>query len=291
MESKGLNIIIWSKDRPMQLHALLESLEKNFKELKESSVAVVYKASNKDYLSAYDNLRNIWIDRYRSGGSKIDFMFETNFYLMSIMSFGYHSQTMLCVDDQIFYEPFSIEDEIFKIHAEKPEQYFNISLRLDPTKTYCYPVEQNQQIPSFVTNKESYVSWFWKNAQFDWGYVASLDGNVYHTHALRNLLLKIQPTQITNPNTLETVLNMIQQQNAVSYPTQNLCYKRSKTCSIPVNKVQDTFQNKFENTFPSEELLKLWNDGKKINIEDLIEQVKDKNAAHNPANYTFISKT
>lgn len=289
-ETKGLNVIVWSKDRPAQLHLCLETLISNFKEAKDSTIAVVYRATTARMTKAYDQLRSVWSANELEGGPKINFIYDTNFYLMTVMAFGYHEQTMFVVDDQVFTDTFSTSDEAFVMQRNGKDKFFTISLRLDPTKNYCYPVDQNQPIPEFTLKTENTLAWNWSSAKFDWGYVASLDGNVYITDPIRGLISQIQPNQITNPNTLENILNAVSQQGAVTYPKQNLAYAKAKTVSIPVNKVQSTFNNRSSDSYSIEELLNKWEEGYKIDADAVVSKVKDSNSPHTPVEYTFIKR-
>ena len=287
---KGLNVIVWSKDRPIQLHLCLESLVQNFKEAKDSTIAVVYRGTSEKVTKAYDKLREIWSERELAGGPKINFIYDTNFYLMTSMAFGYHEQTMFVVDDQVFCNPFSVEDGIFELHRTHPETYFSISLRLGLNKTYCYPVDQNQPLPTFDKVSDEFIAWVWNKAQFDWGYAASLDGNVYHTNPIRSLIMRFQPQQILNPNTLEVILNSAAQQGMIVYPPKIIAYTEAKTVSVPVNKVQSTFDNRASNAYTPEFLLEKWEEGFKIDEKDAIEKVKNSNSPHTPIEYIFIAR-
>lgn len=286
----GINVIIWSKDRPIQLNLCLESLVKNFKEAPTSTINVVYRASTESYTKAYDSLREGWRDRELQGAPRINFIYETNFYLMTSMAFGYHPQTMFVVDDQVFYNEFSIHDEPFRMQRAAPDKYFTISLRLDPTKDYCYPIDQKQPIPEFSFNNGETIAWPWNKAQFDWGYVASLDGNVYLTNPIRSLFMKFPPQQMQNPNVLEMLLNTAAQQGAVVYPPQIIAYAKAKTISVPANKVQTTFENRFEDKFSVEMLFEEWEKGNKIDLEDAIIKAKTSNSPHTPIDYVFITR-
>lgn len=289
-QPKGINIIVWSKDRPIQLNLCLESLVKNFKEASTSTINVVYRASSDSNTRAYDKLRDYWRDRESNGDPRINFIYDTNFYLMSSMAFGYHLQTMFVVDDQVFYNEFSVTDEPFRMQLANPDKYFTVSLRLDPTKDYCYPIDQKQPIPDFDFNNGETIAWPWSKAQFDWGYVASLDGNVYLTVPIRALFMKFPPQQVQNPNVLEMLLNTASQQGAVVYPPQVLAYTKAKTVSIPANKVQTTFENRYEEKFTVEMLFAEWEKGNKIDLEDAISKVKDSKSPHTPIDYTFIPR-
>lgn len=286
----GLNVIVWSKDRPLQLHLCLETLVKNFKEAKDSTISVVYRATSDRNTKAYDALRLEWSKVELAGGPKINFIYDTNFYLMTSMAFGYHEQTMFVVDDQIFCRPFSVEDEVFKLHRTTPERYFTVSLRLDKTKTYCYPLDQKQALPSFITDNDNMLCWAWNKAQLDWGYIVSLDGNIYHTNPIRALIMRMQPQQVQNPNALEMLLNGAAQQGSIIYPPQILAYQQAKTVSVPANKVQTTFNNRSEDVFSVEMLFEKWNEGLKIDAEDAINKVIDSNSPHTPIEYVFIPR-
>ena len=49
-----MKIIIPSLDRSCQLHLLLESLQKNWKQLRQSDILVIYKCSDEKYQAGYE---------------------------------------------------------------------------------------------------------------------------------------------------------------------------------------------------------------------------------------------
>ncbi len=289
-KTQGMNVIIWSKDRPIQLNLCLESLYKNYKEFKTSNVTVVYRAMSEKITKSYDTLRSEWIARGKQEGFTVNFIYDTNFYLLTLMAFGYAAQTMFVVDDQVFVREFSTFDEPVKLQLANPERYWTVSLRLDPTKTYCYPINQDQAVPQFITNKDEYVSWAHSKAQHDWGYAASLDGNIYLTQHIRQLIQKLNPQQIVNPNALEMVLNGINKQGQVQYPSEILAYKAAKTVTVPVNKVQTMFDNRSSDTHTVDGLLDLWLQGRKIDVDDAISKLIDSNSPHTPIEYKFVQR-
>jgi len=224
----NINAIVFSKDRASQLHLLLSSLYKNAPYL--FNLNVLYTYSSPEFEKGYDVLKemcktNLW---------NVNFVKESNFKedLMSLIKSDYKYTTFFTDDDVLFGEI----DYVTIENSLSNEDVFCFSLRLGRNTTFCYTMNvPNQIVVSEET--ENTVAWDWQKSWYDFGYPLSVDGHVFRTKEIFKLSKSLN---FSNPNTYEASLQMYD-----TFP-RNLMesYNKSKLVGIPVNVVQDVFQNR-----------------------------------------------
>ena len=280
--SSRANIVIYSKDRAMQLKALLDSLNRFLvNQSDKQNITVIYKASNAEYQKGYERLSVLCGQEYPKCKlvSEIDFRNDT----MAAIDAS-NQYTMFLVDDIMFYRPWSFDDKPFQLLNQFPEGVLAVSLRLGSNTSYCYPLSRQQTIPSFY--KE--CAWKWIEADGDFAYPMSLDGNVFLTKKIIEILSYIANDKFIHPNVLEGSLNdFAQARKHVGTLAQIMtCYpESSRLINNPCNRVQDLVQNKTESSYDAEKLNKMFIDGNCIDVEsttDLIRDSNQVNAAHYP---------
>jgi len=104
----------------------------------------------------------------------------------------------------------------------------------------------------------------WANEKGDFNYPLSVDGHIFRTDYIRNLIDKFD---FVNPNKFEAGL----QQFKESAPLFMSCLNESIIVSMPVNKVSDTSGcsagDKY--SYPVEDLNKLFLEGKRLDYESM----------------------
>lgn len=272
-----MNILIFSKNRSMQLEALLRSMKKNLSEFDSSNISVIWKA-DKGYASGYTKVKNLYPSvnfiMEKSGEFKqqtLECMSESNTEIL----------TMFLVDDIIFKLPFSFMDKPFTdMQYLSNHKYLCVSLRLDPSITHCYATNKSQQPPSTLP------VWNWKEHQGDWGYPMSLDGNVYMTSFIKKI---VRSLEFSNPNDLEAKLDNFARTNSQIMHYAMLCYDRSKLLNVPANRVQHVYQNRSEESFDTKTLNDLFcKENKVIDIRDFAGI--NNRSCHHPMTYTFVER-
>ena len=234
---RDLNVVIFSKDRAPQLDLLLRSMEKNFYMYYNQNVTVIFRASNDGYAAGYRKLIKKWGRKDKGTGAATWVNEEQSSFKEATVSAIDPAKmfTMFLVDDIVFTNPFTVNDEEFKF-LQSDEDVLGLSLRLDPKKTYCYAIDQTMQVP------ESHSELFcfpWHGKDGDFGYPMSVDGTVFRTNEITPLVQKLA---YWNPNTFESVLS----QNPIEHPFL-LAYSKAKLVNIPANRTQDTFKNRHAN--------------------------------------------
>ena len=249
-KNKQINLIegiIFSKDRPIQLFALLESYYKNC--LDPKPLNIIFNASNLNYKNAYDDIANTY-KQY-----PIIFIQEDDFRKTLINSLGkiISKYVFFLVDDDIFTRQFSFND-FFSIPNHKN---FIFSFRLGANLKYCYTKAQNQNLPYF-RKIDKFISWDWSNGEHDWNYIFSVDGNIYSSRVIYEMA-KLIPFKA--PNSFEANMNVFRY---IFRRKKGLCYPESVLVNLCLNRVQNEVNN-IAGDISVSELLEIWRQNKKIN--------------------------
>lgn len=247
----GIDIIIFSKDRAMQLDAFLRSLQKYHKDLDKCSINILYTYSNDNFKRGYDLIKTKYPD--------FNFVYEQNFNndLNTIFESGKYDYVQFFVDDNIWKNEFKLSDREF-IEFKNNTSLLALSLRLYPKINYCYPMKLHiDNIPESIDN--NFYIWEWNGKLGDWGYPMSVDGNIFRKSDIGNY---IKYSQYDNPNTFESTMAL-----HPLYNTKMICYEFSKILNCPINRVQTTYNNICGNV-DVEYLNENFLNGKIINIEN-----------------------
>jgi len=267
-----INAIIFSFDRAMQLHLLLESIKNNAKGI--FNINVLYKCSNEEFKKSYDLLK----DRFKG----INWVEETNFkeQTLKLMETALNF-TCFMVDDDILFGKLK-ENEILN-EFNKDENIICFSPRQALNTNYCYSMRcENIILPD--KENEMFIYWDWKKRYADAGYAISLDCHIFRTKEIKKMVKAIN---FSNPNLLEASLN---QTFSEDYPKEVMFgYKQSVLVGVPVNTVQNTFENRKGEKFgiDTKELNDKYLNGEIINYERL--DFSNINSAHCELEYKFKS--
>jgi hypothetical protein len=221
-------LVIFSKNRACQLNLLLDSINKNAPHLFDK-IHVLYRADN-EYSPAYEKLKTIH--------HPINFFSENNFRwdLLKLINDGFDTTTFM-VDDAVIFNEISIN----KVDILKPvvEDSVIFSLRLGENCNYSHPANLHYTLGEHNVSGEFLIFDYTKQQAGDFRYPLSTDGHIFKTESIKELLIEIN---FNNPNTLEANLQQFVIGNLI--PKTVMCFRQSKLVSIPVNLVNDTFQNR-----------------------------------------------
>lgn len=258
-----IDIVIFSKNRPLQLYSFLESMDHYTDHKNAANVSVIFKYDD-EYLNSLDELKGKF--------PSVNFVKQEDFKsdLSSCLS-GRNSFCTFFVDDIIFKRKFSFE-EVCAVLAPNPG-ILTFSMRMGLHLNFCYPTRENQPIPDGFTQQGFFV-WDWKSGQGDWSYPISVDGHFFRKD---DFMSWIKMIDFTNPNQLEDRLQFVKSLNLSS---RCICSTSSSIVNLPVNRVQNEYKNRSEEESP-EVLKKYWDDGKKIDFLKLSNI--NNNSAHFPA--------
>lgn len=265
-----LTTIVFSKNRPLQLYALLESMRKNT-DIPLSTVNVLY-AADYDFILAMEDLKDAFPEvQYHQ---EYDFRKQTEDLVKTAKDY-----VVFFTDDDVFKNKVSYVDPCFILHNNPHVVCF--SLRLGKHLNYCYSTKSPQTVPVGKT-REPFFFWPWKNASWDWNYVFSVDGHVFRKSDIQTAIKMIDGWK--SPNSFEGMLSHLHPQ--LPHP-EMASHTESSVLNIPHNKVQTEVANEFGGG-SEYEFLDIWNSGKKIDISTFH---KIKNiSAHQLIPLTFIKR-
>lgn len=243
-----LNLLIFSKDRGCQLDLLLRSIKHFWTDWSDYKFFVLYKYSNEWYKEGYRRVIKKHPD--------INYIKEINFKNQVVSQLHEENKfTMYLVDDNVFKEQFKFNcEDVFEFY--KNEDIACLSLRLHPRIKYCYTIKIDTPPPKFI-NKNS---WVCAGALGDWNYKMSVDGHIFRTKDVVNL---VKSLNYSNPNTFEGMMASNELKNPLM-----MCFEKSIIFNIPVNKVQ-TVNGNYCGGISAEYLNTKFLDGYIINLEPI----------------------
>ncbi|MAY83213.1 MAG: hypothetical protein CMP59_03690 [Flavobacteriales bacterium] len=224
---KSCSIICFSKDRPLQLDALLYSMKKMIDDFDDLSIQVLYYASNEDFKAGYRKLIDMEYCAH------VKFKEENNFKedLLNTISDLKSSQILFLVDD-IFFKNELNWSAFTSIDLDE----FIPSLRHGNHLSYAYTVQKEQALPSFEKIGQM-ISWDWSKGELNWNYPLSLDGHLFKTAEIQTLF---QHLDYKAPNSLEQSMQLLKD---VFAQRKGIAYETSIIVNNPANKVQNENPN------------------------------------------------
>ncbi|WP_212000354.1 hypothetical protein [Chitinophaga sp. HK235] len=252
--SEGNTIVIFSKDRVLQLHALLYSLFSCVSDYQ--NIVVLYNASDEAYMKSYRELE-------KEIGNRAVFIKENVFEsdLKKLLRGITTDQVLFLVDDIVFLD---------KVALAPLRALVNngviVSLRLGSNIAYSYTGQAAIPLPSSLKEQGDMIDWYWKDGLFDWGYPLSVDGNIFKTKEIRAMMETIS---FKAPNTLELNLQVF---NVLFGKRRGLAYQTSRLVNNPCNRVQNEIQNKSGN-ISAEYLHSVWQKGMRIDFKKMYKYV------------------
>lgn len=266
--------IVFSKDRALQLHALLASCME--KVTPWIPFHVLYHASTPAHQKAYGEVRELFSHTaiaFVKQGSGNSFRSNLMILLESIRS----EKMFFLVDDMVFTEDFDVTD-----FAQLDTDTFVPTLRMGLNLTKCYTLQKGQSFPPFTPGptKEA-VTWPWGAGLYDWSYPLSVDGHFFSTHEMATM---IRLLEFSAPNTLE---DQLQKFRRFFLFRKGVCYRKSKIVNIPCNKVQTENKN-ICGDMHQDFLLERWQQGYQMDFRSLYGFMNE--SAHQEIPFDFIRR-
>jgi len=239
-----IDMIVWTRNRPLQLDLLLRSAKKYFHQMGRCFVIKKSTSTIEDIL--YDNVRrqNDWAN----------FITETNFrndILSCLLKCS--SLALGNSDDNVFIS--DVPD------IELMEHSAAFSLRLYPGISHCAPAKLAISHPMLRSLIHGKYWWDWRDADPAgcWGYPHPCDSNVYRTPYWISLLNGLH---FKNPGTMEDAMN--KRRFSPYYLMQ--CAGSPSLINISNNRVQDTSQCPAGGV-GTDELIDIMRSGKRISLD------------------------
>jgi hypothetical protein len=256
----GCEAIVFSKDRAMQLHALLSSYYEQVDN--PAKLHILYTTSSDRHARSYEEVKKLF------SGKDIHFIPERSFKkdLESLLESIPSSKLFFMTDDGLFIDRFDLRELLsFDYFQVAPSVIKGMDL------TYCYIRDRKQALPAFIQPSTFNLPagmkcWEWGNAEggSDWAYPLSLDTTFYDTREIRAMIRQVD---YKGPNSLESVLQ--QYYAPIFLQRKGVCYEKAKYVNIVCNVVNTEHANRNTGLHSIEALLKKWEEGYRIKYEDL----------------------
>lgn len=253
--------IVFSFNRPVQLHALLASYFHYAKH--PARLIVQYRATEGSLASTiYAEVQKLFANY------PVTFVRESTCRgtLLEILAGLTEQKLFFLVDDDIFIRPV----EMAAFTAINPLEYVP-SLRMGPHLNYSYTMKVPQLPPALqnAPHHPGMLMWNWGSAGNEWAYPFSVEGHLFDT---AEIVMMTRATPFKAPNTYEGLLMTF---SGLAKNRPGLCYPQSKLLNIPANKVQTENNNHAGESHgvSPEEFLARWQSGEQINptaFENLI---------------------
>ena len=263
--------IVFSFDRPLQLFALLESMQKHVKGVHQ--VSVLYRVSDQVFTKAYNDVISTFPDVvFIKQGEKPAEDFKP--LLLKVLKGSPAEYVMFAVDDMVVKDDIDCSQAMDAMQATGAEGFF---FRLGKHVTYSFANDVEQGVPNGIALAGGVMAWQFSHGKGDWWYPHSVDMTLYKKSEFMPLFEK---KKYVHPGKLEE-----KWAGKPDYNRIGLCYESSKVLNIPLNLVLKN-QNRFLKSYSVSELLKTFKQGLKMDISPL-NQMKNR-SAHIEYEPTFI---
>ena len=241
-----IDIMIFSRNRALQLNALLETLGEY--SIGDAQVTVLYHY-DEGHLDSLNEVMESY--PFHSYWEQDDFETQVKEFLHEAST-----HVMFLVDDIIVKA--HVDFDFISNALEQNPALLTFSLRLGLHLDYCYPLQSSQPLPGGSVYPPGIFVWEWPPAKMDWQYPLSVDGHVFRKEQLSAW---VDPLKFDKPNRFEEVMQTIPRTNSV--PGLCICYAHSKIMNMPLNRVQDEYVNNCAD-IEADYLLQRWAQGDKL---------------------------
>lgn len=220
-------VCIMSKDRPLQLFALLESFVRNVDVSNlDYKVYILIKASSPLILKAYRKVKFKF--------QRFIFWKEQSFVkdMVTILCNPIFTHVMFLVDDTIFIRPVPLKECCHALDVHR--DCLGVSLRLGRNTSFCYMLNKRQGVPflsSVGTTSLLKYKWSSLKEQNDWSYPLEVSSSLYRSSFISNLIAK---EAFKGPNSLEVYFHSMVPGFRQKYPYL-FCFPKSCAFSAPMN--------------------------------------------------------
>lgn len=244
----GVSCIVFSKDRPLQLHALIESYMAMVKN--PVTLNIIYQASEEAYENGYLELAELC----KGSEYPVQFICERLSFkntLLNVLDGIKTKSLFFLVDDIVFIDPFDLS-----ITGKVDSKTAILSLRHSPSIRASYTMNQKFSPPRFKNSSQnkSLLEFNWFESNCEWSDPWSVDGHILLTNEVR-VIAKI--SNFKAPNSFEMALKGF---NNFMRRRVGLCFQRSKIVNLPINRVQNENKN-ISGYVSTKYLLEKWSQG------------------------------
>jgi hypothetical protein len=254
--AKRADILIFSFDRPIQLYACLESVQRYMTGFE--NLSVLYRASSPAFAAGYQKVQDAFPTVQFIAQSTSDPKHDFKPNVLKIV-FDSPSEYILFGVDDIIVKDFV--DLCFCMEQMEKTDAYGFYLRFGKHIHHCYQTNKPQELPASLPLAPNVFAWDVKSGDSDWGCANSLDMTLFKKERLKDAFTR---TPFKTPNSLE--FNWSNEHAPAK--AIGLYFEHSKLVNIPMNIVGRT-GNPHMNYLTTEELLAKFDQGLKIDIEPL----------------------
>ncbi len=248
---ESVDLVIFSFDRPMQLFALLESIEAYATGL--NSIDVIYRTSSQEYETAYKEV----FARFPKARPIHEEKGSFRRLCLNSVAEAPSPYIAFAVDDLVLTRSTNFA---LSAQALSRTQGYGFYLSNGLNLRQCYMKNKEQPLPLHIALDHGIYAWQFKQGEADWNYPHTLDLCIYRKADVQK---DLQALPFHNPPTLESSWAHKGRSKRVG-----LFFATSSCVNIPLNLVAPS-HNRFNNHYTPKELLTLFNQGLKIDITPL----------------------
>ena len=253
----NVDLVIFSYDRPLQLYALLESIDLNIKGLNRETV--IYRSSSDKFDSGYQLLKeafpHVVFKQQDHHNAKVDFK-----PLLVKSLFDHASKAryaLFAVDDIVVTRPIDLGLAASQMEENRAYCFFfRLGLNID----HCYMTNTYSGLPRGIKVEPNLFSWKIADGRGDWNYPNNVDLTLYRKEDIRPFFVYYP---YTFPNDLEANWATLARGDV-----RGLCYTESCMVNLPLNVVSN-FRNRQMSYKTTAEFLELFMEGYKMDIKPL----------------------
>ncbi|MGH2612488.1 MAG: hypothetical protein ACRDFB_05505, partial [Rhabdochlamydiaceae bacterium] len=267
------DLVVFSYDRPLQLYALLESIDMYVTNL--DRISVIYRVSSPPYEQGYDIVKKKFPSVHYLKQSDHP---ESDFKPL-VLKASFESPNpyiIFAVDDMVVRDTFDLQegiDQMEKIGA------LGVYYRLGRHINFSYMHNKAQPLPPSVQFGKDIYAWQFSGGEGDWQYPHTVDMTLYRKSDIKEFLTHLE---YKHPNSLEAKWALKRKTSGVG-----IYYETSKVVNIPLNLV-NLSDNRHTAFYSTEELLDKFLKGLKLDIKLL--QGYRNHSAHIDVPVSFISQ-
>jgi glycosyltransferase involved in cell wall biosynthesis len=255
--NKDAELVIFSYDRPLQLWALLESIQLYASNI--SKLSVIYKTSSEAFEKGYTKVKDKFPQAHFLKEDNNDAQSFRSLFLKTAFSEAPDSASyiLFSVDDILLTGHIDVASCVQKMQQTKAYGFF---ISLGKNIRYSYTHKTPLPLPPHVALGPQAYAWQFGLGEYEWDYPHSLDLVLYRKADIKKTLEKLS---FNNPPTLES--NWAQKSRK---KRMGICFETSRCVNIPMNLASPSTKS-HNTTYSTNELLNLFNQNKKMNIKPL----------------------
>jgi hypothetical protein len=249
-----VDAVVMSYDRPLQLWATLESLERYCTGL--NTIHVVLRTSDDNYESGYRTLferfPSVIVHHQSNSHPQKDFK-----PLFLDATFGSPSLYVLFIVDDIIVTDYIDLNECIRKKEQHHAWGFFLRLGKNITHTFVRALRPTPPPKRGHDIEGGLFLWRFRSCQGDWAYPNNLDMTLYRKEEIKHALKKLP---YTNPTTLEQKWYRTRTGKEIG-----ISFESSKLINLPLNKVAN-LKNRTIPGYSTEALLEKFSQGYRLDI-------------------------